>query len=130
MQKDEINREIIIDAPNDKVFFAVTDQDELTNWFLDIAVLEKKEGGRASFRFLESYKNNLIGIMKRVARLSNSLQQIKNYHTLGEFSNETVVTWRFESVGKNKTKITLKHSGFSENDTKKYRAFSRMDMVC
>jgi len=50
LQKDEINREIIIDAPNDKVFFAVTDQDGLTNWFLDIAVLEKKEGGRVSFR--------------------------------------------------------------------------------
>jgi hypothetical protein len=85
LQKDEINREIIIDAPNDKVFFAVTDQGE-SNWFLDIAVLEKKEGGRASFRFLESDKNNLIGIMKRVARLSNSLQQIKNYHTLGDLN--------------------------------------------
>ena len=29
-----INREIIIDAPIDKVFLAVSDQDQLTNWFL------------------------------------------------------------------------------------------------
>jgi len=54
-----INREIIIDAPIDKVFLAVSDQDQLTNWFPDIAVLEKREGGRVSFKFLKSKKNNL-----------------------------------------------------------------------
>jgi uncharacterized protein YndB with AHSA1/START domain len=41
-----INREIIIDAPIEKVFSAVSDQDQLTHWFPDIAVLEKREGGR------------------------------------------------------------------------------------
>jgi uncharacterized protein YndB with AHSA1/START domain len=54
-----INREIIIDAPIDKVFLAVSDEDQLTNWFPDIAVLEKREGGRVSFKFLKSKKNNL-----------------------------------------------------------------------
>ena len=39
-----INREIIVNAPIDKVFSAVSDQDQLTNWFPDIAVLEKLEG--------------------------------------------------------------------------------------
>ena len=28
-----INREIIVNAPIDKVFSAVSDQDQLTNWF-------------------------------------------------------------------------------------------------
>ncbi|MFN2434201.1 MAG: hypothetical protein ABR515_02380 [Nitrososphaeraceae archaeon] len=32
-----INREIIIEAPIDKVFSAVSGQDELSNWFPDIA---------------------------------------------------------------------------------------------
>jgi len=40
-----IHREIIINAPIDKVFLAVSDQEQLTNWFPDIAVLEKREGG-------------------------------------------------------------------------------------
>lgn len=38
-----INREIIIEAPIEKVFSAVSDQYELTNWFPDIAVLEKRK---------------------------------------------------------------------------------------
>jgi len=54
-----INREIIIDAPIEKVFSAVSDQDQLTHWFPDIAVLEKREGGRVSFKFLRSEDNNL-----------------------------------------------------------------------
>ena len=29
-----INREIIVNAPIDKVFSAVSDQDQLTNWFV------------------------------------------------------------------------------------------------
>ena len=79
-----INREIIIDAPIDKVFLAVSDQDQLTNWFPDIAVLEKREGGRVSFKFLKSKKNNLDKIMKRQEQLLN-LFQIRNYHILGIF---------------------------------------------
>lgn len=46
-----INREIIIDAPIDKVFLAVSDEDQLTNWFPDIAVLEKREGGEYPLNF-------------------------------------------------------------------------------
>jgi uncharacterized protein YndB with AHSA1/START domain len=57
-----INREIIIDdAPIDSVFSAVSDQDQLIHWFPDLAVLEKKEGGQVTFRFLKSEKNNLEG---------------------------------------------------------------------
>ena len=33
----------------------------LTHWFPDLAVLEKKEGGQVTFRFLKSEKNNLEG---------------------------------------------------------------------
>ena len=54
-----IYREIIINAPIDKVFLAVSDQEQLTNWFPDIAVLEKREGGRVSFKFLKENKKNL-----------------------------------------------------------------------
>ena len=43
-----INREIIIDAPIESVFSAVSDQDQLTHWFPDLAILEKKKGGLVS----------------------------------------------------------------------------------
>ncbi|TLX68998.1 MAG: hypothetical protein E6L03_01740 [Thaumarchaeota archaeon] len=53
-----IHREVIINAPIDKVFLVVSDQEQLTNWFPDIAVLEKREGGRVSFKFLKEKKKN------------------------------------------------------------------------
>ena len=37
-----------------------------------------------------------------------------------EFSKDTIVTWRFESLDKNKTKVVLSHSGFTENDRQQY----------
>ena len=126
----EINREIIIDAPIDKVFSDVSDQDELTNWFPDIAELEKKEGGRVSFRFLKSDRNNLDRDHEMNGKIikfipNKELSYTWQFENMPEFSNETVVTWRFESVSKNKTKVTLKHSGFSENDAQKYKEHSQ-----
>lgn len=125
-----INREIVIDTPIDRVFLAVSDQDELTNWFPDIAVLEKKDGGRVSFIFLKSSKNNLDKdhemngkIIKFIA--SKELSYTWQFQNMPEFSGNTVVTWRFESIGKNKTRVTLSHSGFTESDIQKYKEHSQ-----
>ena len=120
-----INREIIIDAPIDKVFLAVSDQDQLTNWFPNIAVLEKREGGRVSFKFLKSKKNNLDKDHEMTGTVikfipNKELSYTWNFPTKPEFSKDTIVTWRFESVDKNKTKVILKHSGFTENDKQQY----------
>ena len=125
-----IHRELVIDVPIDKVFSAVSDQDELTNWFPDIAVLEKKEGGRVSFRFLKSAKNNLDKDHEMNGKIikfipNKELSYTWQFENMPEFSGNTVVTWRFESVGKNKTKVTLRHSGFTESDREQYKEHSQ-----
>ena len=112
------------------MFLVVSDQDELPNWFPDIAVLDKKEGGRVSFRFLKSGKNNLDRDHEMNGKIikfipNKELSYTWQFENMPEFSNETVVTWRFESVCKNKPKVTLRHSGFSEKDTQKYNEHSR-----
>jgi len=48
-----IEREIIIDASIAKVFRAITNPDQLTQWFPDVALLEPKEGGDIVFTFLK-----------------------------------------------------------------------------
>lgn len=120
-----IHREIIINAPIDKVFLAVSDQEQLTNWFPDIAVLEKREGGRVSFKFLKENKKNLDRDHEMTGKVikfipNNELSYTWNFQTKPEFSKDTIVTWRFESLDKNKTKVILSHSGFSENDRQQY----------
>jgi uncharacterized protein YndB with AHSA1/START domain len=42
----EVTKNIVIDAPPEVVFKAVTDQNQLTNWFPDQAILETKVGGK------------------------------------------------------------------------------------
>jgi len=124
-----INREIIIDAPIDSVFSAVSDQDQLIHWFPDLAVLEKKEGGQVTFRFLKSEKNNLERDHEMNGKIikfipNSEISYTWHFQTKSEFNKETIVTWKFESLGKNKTKVILRHSGFAENDREQYNEHS------
>ena len=54
----EIKKNIVIDASPEVVFKAITDPNDLTNWFPDQAVLEPKVGGKMKFSF---YKNSKRG---------------------------------------------------------------------
>jgi uncharacterized protein YndB with AHSA1/START domain len=54
----EIKKNIVIDASPEVVFKALTDRNELRNWFPDQAVLEPKVGGKMKFGF---YKNSKRG---------------------------------------------------------------------
>src|SRR5215831_16378070 len=54
----EVTKNIVIDAPPEVVFKAITDQNQLTNWFPDQAILEAKVGGKMKFSF---YKNSKRG---------------------------------------------------------------------
>ena len=47
---------------------------------------------------------------------NNELSYTWQFENMPEFNGNKVVTWRFESVGKNKTKVTLRHSGFTVSD--------------
>jgi hypothetical protein len=53
-------------------------------------------------------------IMKFIA--NQELSYTRQFQNMPESSSNTIVTQRFESVGKNKSKVTLRHSGFTEND--------------
>lgn len=54
----QIKKSIVINASPEVVFKAITDQNELTNWFSDQAILETKVGGKMKFSF---YKNSKRG---------------------------------------------------------------------
>ena len=48
---------MIINASPEIVFKAVTDPDELTNWFPDQAILEPRVGGKMKFSFFKDPNN-------------------------------------------------------------------------
>jgi len=82
---DVLKKEIIINAPVEKVYSALITPEQLTQWFPNIVTIEPKIGGKNSFRFLkESTQEDKI--MKLMVRLL-VLYQIKRILYL-EFHNK------------------------------------------
>jgi uncharacterized protein YndB with AHSA1/START domain len=53
----EMKKYIVIDASPEVVFKAITDPNDLTNWFPDQGVLEPKAGGKMKFSFYKKTSN-------------------------------------------------------------------------
>ena len=112
-----IEKNIVIYASPEVVFKAITDQEELTNWFPDQAILEPKLGGKVKFGFykdkerkhgeLECVPEGTIVEFVPNKKLSYTWRQTKT----PDFPN-TVVTWELEEIAHNKTQVKLLHTGF------------------
>ena len=92
--------------------------------------MEKWEGGRVSIKFLKSDKNNLDNDHEMNGKIikfipNKELSYTWQFQNMPDFSGNTKVTWRFESLGKNKTKVILKHSGFTHDDRENYNEHSQ-----
>ena len=125
----EVNKNIIINVPPEAVFEAITDPQQLTQWFPDQAILEPKVGGKMKFT---SYKNSERG--KDCGRERDKFHEgtitefIPNKKISYTWENldepdfpRTVVTWELEKIENNKTNFKLAHTGFNADEmAKKY----------
>ena len=121
----EVTKNIVIDAPPEVVFKAITDQNELTNWFPDQAILETKVGGKMKFSF---YKNSKRGNQecgrdtdKFAEGTVTELILNKKISYTWENSAEpdfrrTVVTWELQKIDNEKTNLKLLHTGFKAGE--------------
>jgi uncharacterized protein YndB with AHSA1/START domain len=117
MTESEIRKTIEINAPPEAVFKALTDENELTQWFPDQAILEAKVGGKMKFTFFARNAENLdrdffpegeIIEFKPNKRLAYTWQP----NGISDFPR-TIVTWELEKIAENKTRVVLVHSGFT-----------------
>jgi uncharacterized protein YndB with AHSA1/START domain len=118
-----IRKTIIIDVSVDIVFSALTDPEQLTNWFPDQAKLEPKVGGAVQFNFFDDNGKDVNHTVEgRILELVPNQKIVYTWKNLTDpkFPN-TVVSWSLEAVGNNsssnnnsnkQTKVTLVHSGF------------------
>ncbi len=120
----EIRKSIEIDASAEVVFKAISDPSELTNWFPDAAILEPRVGGKTKFSY---YKDS-----KRMTTCASDHDKVNEGRVLEFVKNkklsytwqhmdvpdfpETVVTWELEEISKNKTRLTLTHTGFTNKN--------------
>jgi uncharacterized protein YndB with AHSA1/START domain len=119
-----IKKEIVINASVDKVFSALIDPEQLTQWFPNIATIEPRVGGKIFFRFSkevtkEKKDHDVIGIIISIIP-NKELSHTWNFTTKPDYSKETIVTWKLDQLDKDKTKLTLFHSGFTNADKLQY----------
>jgi uncharacterized protein YndB with AHSA1/START domain len=121
----EIKKNIGIDSSTEVVFKAITDPNELTNWFPDQAILEPKVGGKMKFGFYKNSKrgNQDCGRDKDYFHEGNIVEFIPNkkisYTWDDSYEHDfptTVVTWELEKIENNKTSLNLLHIGFKADE--------------
>ena len=136
MSDMELRKAIEIDAPARVVFRALTDSKELTQWWPDIGTFEPRVGGKFHFTFLaERVKemgdkemgdrdHQLDGEVLELVlnkKLVYTFIPDEDYKSDGVRPKPTVVTWNLEEIGKNRTKVTLVHSGFTKDMDKHFK---------
>ena len=121
---DIIKKDIVINASVDKVFSALIDPEQLTQWFPNVATIEPRVGGKIFFRFSkevtkEKKAHDVIGTIINIIP-NKELSHTWNFTAKPDYSKETIVTWRLDQIDKDKTKLTLVHSGFTNADRLQY----------
>jgi uncharacterized protein YndB with AHSA1/START domain len=132
MSDMELRKTIEIDVPAHVVFGALTDPNELTHWFPDAGTFEPRVGGKFHFTFLAERHKEMPG--NKDHHLDGELLEIvpnkklvytfipdEEYRPDGVRPKPTVVTWSLEEIGKNRTKVTLVHSGFTKEMDKHFK---------
>jgi uncharacterized protein YndB with AHSA1/START domain len=117
MNQLEIRKIIEIDASPEIVFEALTNSESLTQWFPDQALLEPKVGGKVKFTFFSRGVKPLDRDFYPEGEIVEFVPNKKLVYTWipSDIPNfpKTVVSWSLKQIGKNKTLVTLTHSGFS-----------------
>jgi uncharacterized protein YndB with AHSA1/START domain len=115
----EIRKTIIIEASSDTVFKAITEQEELTQWFPDQAILEPRVLGKVRFTTLKElhpeWKLDRDYIMEGTIKEfipNKKLSYIWKYRDTPDFP-ETTVVWELVEIAPDKTRVDLTHSGFT-----------------
>ncbi|MCZ6739357.1 MAG: SRPBCC domain-containing protein [Actinobacteria bacterium] len=111
MRVDEIRRELVVEAPIEQVWEALTTPEHLSKWFGDSAEIDLRPAGRARFGWSEFNDSSeaIVEVVGRPFRFSFRWEALPD--TPVEQAS-TLVEFSLESVGEG-TRLTLVESGFA-----------------
>ena len=114
----EIKKELVISASVSRVYDAITDMKQLSQWFPDVVSLEPKIDGKIVFRFPSSSSSISDLIEGKIIELEKNkkLTYVWSHPDVPNFPL-TKVSWNLEQIGKNKTRVVVIHSGFVDENT-------------
>ena len=116
---NETRKVIVVDAPPQAVFKALSDEKELTQWFPSQARMEARVGGAIEFQFVRPDGQNHM-LYGRVLELVPDEKLSYTWNFAHRDQLQETVTWTLEPVGgnSNKTRVTLVHAGFEKPSQK------------
>lgn len=103
-----ITKDVVIDAPVQKVWKALTDTTEMKKWYFDIASFEPKVGHEFDFWGTEGCEKKYHHLCK----VTEAVPEKKLAYTW-VYENKpgsTLLTWEFQEEG-DKTRVKLTHEG-------------------
>lgn len=106
---DEVRREVVIEAPQERVWRAITEPDELVRWFPDkIAEVDLRPGGAIRIEWQDGeFDDGTVDVLAQPSRFAF------RWHGAGFDSPETLVEFTLEAVGDG-TRVVVVESGFSK----------------
>ena len=115
MPENDIKKVVEVSASSDLVYRAISEEEELKKWWVDVPLLEKKMGGKILFRFLKENSEMLTEDFVVEGKIMEFIPNHKLSYTWKPVDDEsypdTLVSWTLEDIDENKTKLTLEHTG-------------------
>ena len=113
----QIKKELVIGAPVSRVYDAITDMRQISQWFPDVVSLEPKINGKIIFRVPGTSSNIFDVIEGRITELEKNkkLAYTWSHPDVPNFPL-TEVSWNLEQVGKDRTRVVIVHFGFVDEN--------------
>ena len=133
MTEGEIRKTVVVDAPPEVVFKALTDEKELVRWMPQEARMDPRLGGEYEFKYhwakkgLHSVATGKILELIPSKRLSYTYVLTRSGSGTSEADSlfpdvtNSVVTWTLDALPDGKTRVTVVHSGMTKG------AYERFD---
>ena len=114
----EIKKEIVIKAPPSRIYKAIIDKNQLSQWFPDVVAIEPKIGGKIEFKFSGDSSEFSDTIEGKIIEMEKDkrLAYTWSHPHVPDFPL-TRVTWNLEKITENKTRVVIIHSGFVDEKT-------------
>ena len=114
--QDAIKREIIINAPKERIYESIADPEQVTRWFPETIEGSYKVGEQPIFGFGEHGKNQVYITAAQPYEYFAYRWVPGAQNFLGDVLSvpNTLVEFRIEDSADGSCKVTLRESGFSE----------------
>lgn len=115
MPEKDIKKTVEVFGDTASVYRAISEESELKKWWVDVPHLEKKMGGKMSFRFLKEKSKMLTEDFVVEGKIMEYAPNYKLSYTWKQVNDpnypETLVSWNLDIISEKKTKLTLEHTG-------------------